>query len=83
MFEGLRDELAALGLTPFDISLSGEETAVAPLEGALRLRAADGPFVLETVDYGTGYRLLSATTESEARKMVLGYVASLPTAGRG
>ena len=44
--------------------------------------AADGAFVLETVDYGTPYRLLSATTESEARKMILGYVASLPTAGQ-
>lgn len=75
MFGGLRDELAALGLTPFDISLPGEEAAVAPLEGALRLRAGDGEFVLETVDYGTAYRLRRATTEPEAREMVLGYVS--------
>ena len=74
MFEGLRDELAALGLTPFDISLPGEEPAVAPLEGALRLRAADGLFLLQTVDYGTGYRLRTAETEPAAREMVLAYV---------
>jgi hypothetical protein len=75
VFEGLRDELSALGLTTFDISLPGEEPAVAPLEGALRLRASDGQFLLETVDYGAAYRLLSATTEPEAREMVLAYVS--------
>jgi hypothetical protein len=75
VFEGLRDELSALRLTPFDITLPGEEPVVAPLEGALRLRAGDGEFVLETVDYGTAYRLRSATTEPEAREMVHGYVS--------
>ena len=75
MFEGLQQELEALGLTPFDISLPDEETAVAPLEGALRLRADDGGFALETVDYGTAYRLRRATTEPGAREMVLGYVS--------
>jgi hypothetical protein len=75
VFEGLRDQLAALGLTPFDISLPGEKLVVAPLEGALRLRAGDGGFVLETVDYGTAYRLLTARTEPQAREMVLGYVS--------
>lgn len=75
MFEGLRDELAAQGLTPFDIVLPGEVAAVAPLEGALRLRLSDGEFVLETVDYGTGYRLLSSSSEAEARQMVLAYVS--------
>jgi hypothetical protein len=75
VFEGLRAELDALGLTTFDISLPGEDAAVAPLEGALRLRQGADEFVLETVDYGTGYRLRSATTEPEARQMVLAYVA--------
>jgi hypothetical protein len=75
VFEGLRAELDALGLTTFDISLPGEDAAVAPLEGALRLRQGADEFVLETVDYGTGYRLGSATTEPEARQMVLAYVS--------
>ena len=75
MFEGLRDELSALGLTPFDITLPGEEPVVAPLEGALRLRVSNGEFVLETVDYGSAYRLRNARTEPEAREMVLGYVS--------
>ena len=38
---------------------------MAPLEGALRVRADGGRFVLETVDYGQPFRLLSAETESE------------------
>ena len=75
VFEGLRAELDSFGLTPFDISLPGEDAAVAPLEGALRLRQGAEEFVLETVDYGTGYRLRSAATEPEARQMVLAYVA--------
>lgn len=75
MFEGLRAELEAIGLTAFDISLPGEDAAVAPLEGALRVRQ-DGPaFVLETVDYGTGYRLGSAGSEAEVRALVLAYVS--------
>lgn len=75
VLEELRAELDTLGLTPFDIALPGESAAVAPLEGALRVRQ-DGPaFVLETVDYGTGYRLLSADTEDAAREMVLAYVS--------
>ena len=77
MFDGLRAELGALGLTPFDISLPGEDMPVEPLQGALRVRrdVGDFLFVLETVDYGTGYRLLDAPTEMEARDMVLAYVS--------
>lgn len=75
MFAGLRAELDALGLTPFDIQLPGEDAVVAPLEGALRVSQGAGGFVLETVDYGTGYRLLRVGAESEARQMVLAYVA--------
>ena len=75
MFDGLRAELDALGLTPFDVQLPDEQVPVAPLEGALRLRAdtADG-FVLETVDYGVGYPLGRAETEPEARALLLAYV---------
>jgi hypothetical protein len=75
MFDGLRTELDALGLTPFDIVLPGEDSAVAALEGALRLRADRDGFVLETVDYGQGYRLGRAATEAEARELVLRYVS--------
>ena len=75
MFAGFRAELDALGLTPFDITLPGEEAAVAPLEGALRIRQESSAFVLETVDYGTGHRLGTAGSEAEARELVLAYVA--------
>ena len=75
LFDGLRAELDGLGLTPFDITLPGEDAAVAPLEGALRVRQDDGQFVLETVDYGTAYRLARAGSEDEACEMVLGYVS--------
>ena len=75
MLEGLRDVLRPLGLTPFDIQLPEEDSAVAPLEGALRVRA-DGPgWVLETVDYGRPYRLLTAGSEPEIADAVLGYVS--------
>ena len=58
MLDGLRAALKELGLTPFDIQLPGEDPAEAPLEGALRVRADGGRFVLETVDYGQAFRLL-------------------------
>jgi hypothetical protein len=74
VLDGLRAELTALGLTPFDIELPGEEANVAPLEGALRLRRDGDAFVLETVDYGRGWRLGRAATEAEARRLVLDYV---------
>jgi hypothetical protein len=38
VLDGLRAELELLGLTPFDIQLPGEDSAVAPLDGALRVR---------------------------------------------
>ena len=79
VFERLRADLDALGLTPFDITLPGEDAPVAPLEGALRVRRTERDWVLETVDYGTGYRLLSVDTEDEVPEMVLAYVSrSLP-----
>jgi hypothetical protein len=72
MLDGLRAALSPLGLTPFDIQLPDEDPAVAPLEGALRVRV-DGPgFVLETVDYGQAFRLLAAGSEPEIRDAVLG-----------
>ena len=75
MLDGLRAALSPLGLTPFDIQLPDEDPAVAPLEGALRVRA-DGPgFVLETVDYGQAFRLLAAGSEPEITDAVLGYVS--------
>jgi hypothetical protein len=75
VLNGLRAELQTLGLTPFDIQLPGEGSAVAPLEGALRVRADDGSFVLETVDYGTPFQLLTAESDAEITEAVLGYVS--------
>ena len=48
---------------------------MAPLEGALRVRADGGRFVLETVDYGQPFRLLSAGTEPEITEAVIAYVS--------
>jgi Tuberculosis necrotizing toxin len=67
--------LETLGLSRFDILLPEEDSAVAPLEGALRVRADDGRFVLETVDYGEAFRLLTAATEPEIKEAVIGYVS--------
>jgi nicrotizing toxin Mtb-like protein len=75
VLNGLRAELQTLGLTPFDIQLPGEGSAVAPLEGALRVRVDDGSFVLETVDYGTPFQLLTAESDAEITEAVLGYVS--------
>ena len=74
MFDGLRAELDALGLTPFDVQLPDEKVPVAPLEGALRLRAADGGgFMLESVDYGVSYPLGRAETEPTTSTCATGY----------
>jgi hypothetical protein len=75
VLDGLRDELDALGLTRFDIQLPGEDGVVAPLEGALRVRAGGARFVLETVDYGQPFRLRTAESESEIRELVIDYVS--------
>jgi hypothetical protein len=75
MLDGLRVALNELGLTPFDIQLPGEDPAVAPLEGALRVRADGGRFVLETVDYGQAFRLFEAGSEPEIKEAVIGYVS--------
>ena len=75
MLDGLRDELDALGLTRFDIQLPGEDSAVAPLEGALRVRANGAGFVLETVDYGEAVRLATAESEPEIKEAVIDYVS--------
>ena len=75
VFERLRADLDAIGLTPFDITLPGEQAPVAPLEGALRVRRTERDWVLETVDYGTGYRLLSVDSENAVPEMVLAYVS--------
>ncbi|HVD54785.1 MAG TPA: TNT domain-containing protein [Propionibacteriaceae bacterium] len=75
MLNGLRAELETLGLTRFDIQLPGEDSAVAPLEGALRVRADDGRFVLETVDYGEAFRLRTAESEPETTEVVIDYVS--------
>jgi Tuberculosis necrotizing toxin len=75
VLDGLRAQLDALGLTPFDIQLTGEDAAVAPLEGALRVRADDVGYVLETVDYGQGFRLLTAESDSEITEAVIDYVS--------
>ena len=75
VLDGLRAQLDAIGLTPFDIQLIGEDSAVAPLEGALRVRADNAGYVLETVDYGEAFRLLAAGSDSEIAEAVLGYVS--------
>jgi hypothetical protein len=49
---------------------------VAPLEGALRVRADGARFVLETVDYGEAFRLRTAESEPEITEVVIGYVSS-------
>ena len=75
MLDGLRGELDALGLTRFDIQLPGEDSAVAPLEGALRVRGDAARFVLETVDYGEAFRLAAAESEAEIKRSVIDYVS--------
>jgi hypothetical protein len=75
VLDGLRDELDALGFTPFDIQVPGEDSAVAPLEGALRVRRDGSDFVLETVDYGEAFRLLTQKSEAEIKQAVIDYVS--------
>ena len=75
MLDGLRDELDALGFTPFDIQVPGEDSAVAPLEGALRVRRDGSEFVLETIDYGEAFRLLTQKSEAEIKQAVIDYVS--------
>ena len=75
MLDGLRDELDALGFTPFDIQVPGEDSAVAPLEGALRVRRDGSDFVLETIDYGEAFRLLTQKSEAEIQQAVIDYVS--------
>ena len=75
MLDGLRDELDALGFTPFDIQVPGEYSAVAPLEGALRVRRDGSDFVLETIDYGEAFRLLTQKSEAAIKQAVIDYVS--------
>jgi hypothetical protein len=75
VLDGLRDELDALGFTPFDIQVPGEDSGVAPLEGALRVRRDGSDFVLETVDYGEAFRLLTQKSEAEIKQAVIDYVS--------
>jgi hypothetical protein len=75
VLDGLRDELDALGFTPFDIQVPGEDSAVAPLEGALRVRRDGSDFVLETIDYGEAFRLLTQKSEAEIKQAVIDYVS--------
>jgi hypothetical protein len=75
VLDGLRAELDGIGLTRFDIQLPGDDSAVAPLEGALRIRPEGTRFVLETVDYGEAYRLLSADSEAAIKEAAVGYVS--------
>ena len=75
MLDGLRAALNAVGLTPFDIQLPDEDSAVAPLEGALRVRADGARFFLETVDYGQAFPLLAAESEPQIKEAVIGYVS--------
>ena len=74
MLDGLRDQLDALGLTRFDILLPEEASAVALLEGALRVRRDGTEFILETLDYGEAFRLLMRQSEAEIQQAVIDYV---------
>lgn len=75
MLDGLRGELDALGLSRFDVQLPGEDSAVAPLEGALRVRGEGARFLFETVDYGEAIRLGAAESEAEIKRAVIDYVS--------
>jgi hypothetical protein len=77
VLDGLRDQLDARGLSRFDIQLPGDDGVVAPLEGALRVRADGAGFVLETVDYGEAFRLRTAKSEPEISETVIDYVSRL------
>ena len=77
VFTELREQLSEHGLSAFDIQLPGEPNDVAPLEGALRVRPDATGFVLETVDYGRGYRLGAAHSETEAAELTLRYVTQV------
>lgn len=81
-FAGLAAELAALGLTPLEVVLPGQDRSPLPLEGALHLTPTEAGFDLTTVDYGHPYLLGRATTTAEARALVLAYVSRpLPPPG--
>lgn len=74
MFDGLRQQLDARGLTPAMVVLAGEDHGI-PLEGALHLGPADaGGFELATVDYGSKTVLRTAPDEASAAQMLLDYV---------
>jgi hypothetical protein len=55
MLDGLRAALNAVGLTPFDIQLPDEDSAVAPLEGTLRVYLAAVFPLLRADVAGTGF----------------------------
>jgi hypothetical protein len=75
VLDGLRGELDALGLSRFDVQLPSEDSAVAPLEGALRVRGEGARFLFETVDYGEAFRLGAAESEAEIKRAVIDYVS--------
>ena len=75
MMAGLRQQLNALGFSPFDVVLPDEDAGVVPLEGALRLSLDGGGYTWATVDDRTSYVLGTAGTAEEARELALGYVS--------
>ena len=73
MFDGLRAQLEARGLTPAMVVLPGEEGV--PLEGALKLAPSpQGGFALSTIDYGVEKVLRTAPDEAAAERVLLEYV---------
>jgi hypothetical protein len=79
MMAGLRQQLNALGFSPFDIVLPDEDADVIPLAGFLRLSLDAGRYTWATVDDGTPYVLGTAGSSEAARELALGYVSrSLP-----
>ncbi|MFJ3385869.1 MULTISPECIES: TNT domain-containing protein [unclassified Curtobacterium] len=71
-FADTRPILDQLGYTIRYVQLPGETLHEPPVEGALRIVAADAPdtFALEVVDYGTARRLATARGESDAVEML-------------
>lgn len=73
-FADTRPILDQLGYTIRYVQLPGETLHEPPVEGALRIVAADsngtGDFALEVVDYGTARRLATARGEEDATEML-------------
>ena len=73
MTDDLRAELSALGASPFDVVLPGDDD-VAPLEGALTIEPHGDGWALVTVDYGVRWLLESTRDRVEAEGALVVYL---------